>query len=55
MSLYSCQMCGKDLRPWSQNIIGAATTVTCICAQCAQNIAAWNRRTPEPGKDGNNG
>lgn len=61
LDLLPCPHCGGHaelIRPAS----GANPYVMCVDGYCtapksdeAEAIAAWNRRTPEHGKDGNNG
>ena len=56
--LLDCPFCGGEAEPLPERVmaIGAEPPVFCNgCHASALDAAAWNRRAPEPGKDGNNG
>lgn len=64
--LLSCPFCGGEahIDGTSWRPTDGAEVAWVTCKRCdaygptlplKEAIAAWNRRTPEPGKDGNNG
>jgi len=63
--LKPCPFCGGEASIRIDTSHSTACLIGCATMGCfgheqweeteAEAIAAWNRRTPEPGKDGNNG